>query len=347
MDENLSHDKPKGSSDASDGAASKKLTNSVKTILKIVFAVALIVWMVRNGALNFAAFAKLSSPALIAFIFFSAFAQVFINNYRWLVLLRGQGFESSVARTFPLSLIGLFFNFAMPGGVGGDVVKGYYILQDHPEKKLAAALSIFVDRLTGFFMMIAMAFIAVFLNFSEVSHSKELTSIAVAVTALFFGFLVFFSLSLSRFLQAPWAQNLFDRLPGGAKLRRIYETLHSYRKAPRELAFAMILSALSQASVIAYVAVVGFALGEKSIPISVYCFLVPLGIVVQALPISPAGIGVGQAAFYYLFNSYLHRESDLGPTAMTMLQLTNFGWGLVGAYFYLHRSRPRALAVDG
>lgn len=342
MAENLSHDKPKSSS----SGAKNSVKNVVKTALKIVFAVGLIVWMVKEGALNFGAFAKLSSPVMIAFVFVSSLAQVFINNYRWLVLMRGQGFESSVKRTFPLSLIGLFFNFAMPGGVGGDVVKGYYLVQDHPEKKLAAAMSIFVDRLIGFFIMIAMAFVAIFLNFSEVTHSKELTSIAVAVAALFLGFLVFFALSLSKLLQGAWAQGLFDKIPGGSKLRRIYETLHSYRRAPRELALAMFLSSLSQASVIAYVMVVGNALGESSIPVSVYCFLVPLGIVVQALPISPAGIGVGQAAFYYLFNSYLHKESDLGPTAMTMLQLTNFAWGLVGAYFYLHRSRPRALAVD-
>lgn len=338
MADNVSHDKPKGS-----GNAAKTF---VKTALKIVFAIGLIVWMVREGALNFGAFAKLSSPLLIALAIGSSFFQVFVNNYRWLLLLRGQGFESTVGRTLPLSFIGMFFNFAMPGGVGGDVVKGYYVLQDHPEQKLAAAMSIFVDRLVGFFVMIAMAFLAVFFNFDAVTHSKELTSIAIAVSALFGAFLVFFGLSLSRVLQASWADRAFAKIPAGGKLKRIYEVLHAYRRAPRELALAILLSFVSQSSVIGFVAVVGHALGETSIPLMVYCFLVPLGIVVQALPISPAGIGVGQAAFYYLFNSYLGRESDLGPTAMTVIQLVSFGWGLVGAYFYLHRSRPRPLAVD-
>ncbi|MES2965590.1 MAG: lysylphosphatidylglycerol synthase transmembrane domain-containing protein [Bdellovibrionota bacterium] len=334
MGDNVTHEKSKGA-----------FKNVAKTALKIVFAVGLIVWMVKQGALNFGAFAKLSSPALIAFCALSTFAQIFINNYRWLLLLRGQGFKTSVGSTLPLSLIGLFFNFAMPGGVGGDVVKGYYIVQDHPEKKLAAAMSIFMDRLTGFFVMVAMAFLAVFTNFSDVSHSKQLTSIAIGVSILFVCFVTFYGLSLSRVLQAPWAQKVFTKIPAGAKFRRIYDILHSYRQAPRELALAMFLSFASQAMVIAVVAVIGHALGE-SIPISVYCFLVPLGLVVQALPISPAGIGVGQAAFYFLFNSYLHRASDLGPTAMTVMQLLNFGLGIIGAYFYLHRSRPRPLAVE-
>ncbi|MEK7357973.1 MAG: lysylphosphatidylglycerol synthase transmembrane domain-containing protein [Bdellovibrionota bacterium] len=318
----------------------------MRTVLKILFAVALIFWMVNEGALNFGAFRKLSSPLLISVSILSGFAQLFINNYRWLLLLRAQGFESSIRRTMPLTFIGMFFNFAMPGGVGGDVIKGYYVLQDHPEKKLAAAMSIFMDRLSGFFVMIAMAFFAVFFNFSAVTHSKELTSIAIAVTCLFFAFLVFFAVSLSRVLQASWAQRMFDAVPGGGRLRKVYDILHSYRRAPREFALAMFLSFVSQSVVVLFIAIVGHALGETSIPLSVYAFLVPLGFVVQALPISPAGIGVGQAAFYFLFNSYLHRESDLGPTAMTVIQLVNFGWGLVGAYFYLHRSRPRALAAD-
>jgi glycosyltransferase 2 family protein len=339
--ENVAHETPKGAvKNRSEG-----VKTVAKTILKILFAVALIVWMVREGALNFDAFRKLSSPWLIAASVASGFLQIFLNNYRWLLLMRGQGFDISIRRTLPLSLIGLFFNFVMPGGVGGDVVKGYYVLQDHPEKKLAAAMSIFMDRLTGFFIMISMAFLAVFFNFSEVTHSSELTSIAVAVAVLFAAFLLFFALSLSKVLQGAWAQRLFDRLPLGGKLKRIYDALHSYRRAPREFFFAMLISFVSQGIVIVFVAIVGNALGETSIPLSVYAFLVPLGVVVQALPISPAGIGVGQAAFYFLFNAYLRRESDLGPTAMTMIQIVNFGWGLVGAYFYLHRSRPRALAA--
>jgi hypothetical protein len=65
-----------------------------------------------------------------------------------------------------------------------------------------------------------------------------------------------------------------------------------------------------------------------------------IGIIVQALPISPAGIGVGQAAFFFLFNLSLGKESQLGPTAITMIQIMQFMWGLVGAYFYLQRKKP-------
>ncbi|NJL25268.1 MAG: hypothetical protein HC902_08875, partial [Calothrix sp. SM1_5_4] len=43
---------------------------------------------------------------------------------------------------FSLYLIGIFFNFALPGSVGGDVVRGYYLVADHPERRMDSILSI-------------------------------------------------------------------------------------------------------------------------------------------------------------------------------------------------------------
>ncbi len=68
-----------------------------------------------------------------------------------------------------------------------------------------------------------------------------------------------------------------------------------------------------------------------------YFFVVPIGQMLTAIPISPAGVGVGQAAFYFLFNIYLGHQSQLGPTVMTVGQVMMFGFGIIGAYFYLRR----------
>jgi uncharacterized membrane protein YbhN (UPF0104 family) len=332
----------------------KKLKQAATTIAKIGFAVGLIFWMINRGAFNISDFSRLISPAFLAFAVLSVFLQIYINNYRWLLLLRGQGIESSILHTLPLSFIGLFFNYAMPGGVGGDVVKGYYLLQDLSgqssgtsnasdpaqlrRKKFAGALSIFMDRMMGFFVMIAMAFLALFFNWKTVIESRQLLGLAIAVAGLFLGFMVFFFLSLSRILQKPWVDHLlFRTLPGGNKLRVIYDTLHSYRAMPMILIRSIGLSAVSVGLIVLFVYVIAKIMGFEEIPFSVFCFLVPVGVVVLALPISPAGIGVGQAAFFFLFNLYLGKESQLGPTAITVMQVVQLGWGLVGALFYLQR----------
>src|SRR4051812_34437121 len=46
---------------------------------------------------------------------------------RWQWLLRVQGIELPLLRTFEFSLIGNFFNIALPGAVSGDLVKAFYI----------------------------------------------------------------------------------------------------------------------------------------------------------------------------------------------------------------------------
>lgn len=318
----------------------KSIQSIAATALKILLAVGLIVWMVKRGALDFGAMARLATPGLILFCLACVFCQIFVNNYRWLCLLRGQGFDTNIRRTLPLSLIGMFFNFAMPGGVGGDVVKGYYLLQDNPSRRFAAAVSIFMDRMIGFFIMIATAFLALFLNWDVVAHTPQLQSIAYGVSVLFMGFLVFFAISFSRRLgQHPFMNALFNKMPLGNRFRSLYETLHSYRAQPKALFLAMLMSGFNQILLVAFTVAIGEAMGID-IPLAAYFFLVPIGTVAQALPISPAGIGVGQAAFFFLFNLYLHTESQLGPTSVTAMQLSSFAWGLLGAFFYLRRKKP-------
>src|SRR4051812_47291945 len=50
-----------------------------------------------------------------------------LGALRWQILLRLQGVVLSWSRVFALVMIGLFFNFLIPGGTGGDVVKIFYL----------------------------------------------------------------------------------------------------------------------------------------------------------------------------------------------------------------------------
>ena len=57
-----------------------------------------------------------------------------VAGWRWRMLLRVQGIDLGWFRIFSLLLIGVFFNFFIPGGTGGDVVKIYYLLKETPGK---------------------------------------------------------------------------------------------------------------------------------------------------------------------------------------------------------------------
>ncbi len=67
-----------------------------------------------------------------------------------------RGFTSKYAAAIRLFFLGLFYNNLMPGSVGGDLVKAWYVTK-HTDKRLEGVLSVFMDRVIGLFGMVLMA----------------------------------------------------------------------------------------------------------------------------------------------------------------------------------------------
>ncbi len=320
---------------------SNSLRSAIKVSLKILVAVGLIVWIIQRGGLDLAALKIVLEPKAFLVLGSLAFAQILVNNARWLFLLRGQGFDTTTRRTLPLTLMGLFFNYAMPGSVGGDIIKGYYLAQDHPEQKLAAGVSVFMDRLIGFFVMVFSGSLAILMFRERLDHDARLVAIGTGTLLVTFVFILILAFSLSRRLQAPlrWMAKWLERLPGHRILEDIYRAMHSYRYRTRELMFAILFSVANQLFLIAFFYVAAGLLGEGHIPVSIFWFCIPIGLVAQAVPVSPAGVGVGQAVFYFLFEAALGQPTQVGTVGITLIQMFQFLFGIVGAFFYLQRGR--------
>lgn len=79
---------------------------------------------------------------------------------RWQIFLRAQAFELPFATVFFLTWAGQFFNSLLPGSTGGDVVKIYHLCRLAPNRKAAAASTVFVDRLTALIALLLLAGIA-------------------------------------------------------------------------------------------------------------------------------------------------------------------------------------------
>jgi len=71
-----------------------------------------------------------------------------LTAWRWRLLLKAVDLVLSMARATRLTFIGAFFNTAIPGATGGDVVKAYYAAKA-TGRGTRAVLSVFVDRMTG------------------------------------------------------------------------------------------------------------------------------------------------------------------------------------------------------
>ena len=91
-----------------------------------------------------------------------------IVGFRWWLLLRTQSIFIDLTAAVRLNFLGWFYNNFMPGSLGGDFLRAWYVTK-HTDKKFEAALSVFVDRIIGLFstLIIASFFYILFLRNQE------------------------------------------------------------------------------------------------------------------------------------------------------------------------------------
>jgi len=86
-------------------------------------------------------------------------------GFRWWLLLRTQSIFIDFWAAVRLNFLGLFYNNFMPGSVGGDFLRAWYVTK-HTDKRFEAVLSVFVDRIIGLLstLIIAVFFYVLFLR---------------------------------------------------------------------------------------------------------------------------------------------------------------------------------------
>jgi uncharacterized protein (TIRG00374 family) len=270
----------------------------------------------------------------------------FLASERWRVLVKSQGIPAKVWSSFKLTLIGQFFNFAMPGGVGGDVIKAYYFTREFPGTKVVAATSVLMDRVLGLYAMIFLALAVMIYDFGHVSQVPTLMTLFYFIIALFVVFTVALSLIFSsKVYKTQILKRVINKLPLAEKFMKIYESLHLYGNSIPRIAQVIGISLIAQSTAILFLYMVGVVSGYTDIPAKTYFLVAPLGFMATAIPISPAGVGVGQAAFYFLFNIYTGHSSEVGPTTITAFQVCSFVVSLSGAFFYMRYKRPNDMSA--
>lgn len=298
--------------------------------LKFTVAFGLIGWMVAQGHLDIHDFDLLLDPKWAIILWLVAGLNILAVNWRWSVLLAVKKFPSSIKTTFPLTLIGMFFNYAVPGAVGGDMVKAFYLAKDHPQRKMQSFSTILLDRLIGLYAMSWLAVFSLFLDVELILSNNKLKLLGLGIILATLVQTILFAISFSGLLRAK-----LQFLQKIKVIHKLYEVVHSYREHREALIKTFALSLLSQLVSIFFLWLVGVALHETSIPLSTFLFAAPIGFVISSLPISPAGIGVGQVAFLILFQLHSGQQTQLGQISISILQLEMFVWGLIGAFFYV------------
>ncbi|MFI5294075.1 MAG: lysylphosphatidylglycerol synthase transmembrane domain-containing protein [Thermodesulfovibrionales bacterium] len=224
---------------------------------------------------------------------------------RWKLLLPD---KFRFRRLFSLYMIGSFFSSFLPGVIGGDVVKAYYLNKD--AKKLSLTLaSVFMDRYLGYvsLMIIGMAAYPFALPFFGGSGYKW-TMPAIFI-AFVIGSVLFFGLKLGRRFKT---------------VSEFYEYFVLLKAKKDVIAKAVAISLGIQTMGFIAVAVLASAMGEK-IPVLLLFVVLPIIITITSLPISISGLGVREGSFVVLLGLI-----GIPPAVATSLSLAWFFSTFVG-----------------
>jgi len=251
------------------------------------------------------ALSSMSLTAFISAIFLYIFAQL-ISTLRWKLLLpEGIGMK----KLFSLYMIGSFFNTFLPGIIGGDAVKGFYLYRVTGKGSLALA-SIFMDRYIGFVVLIAICTVAFPFGYTYLQGSRIEWILPFTIVSFIVGSFLFFGLRLGQRIKF---------------FAEFYNYFYLYRNQKGVIGKALILSVFIQFSGLLAVYILALGIGQH-IPFLAILVYMPLIILVSTIPISISGLGVREGAFV-LFLGLI----GVRPEAATAISLSWFITASVGS----------------
>ena len=308
----------------------RRALSKLSPVLKVLFGVSIFTWMAASGKLNFAQVAKgLAHWPLMLVILGVSYSQIAIMVWRWTMLLRAQDIPLSFRRAWGLTMIGVLFNVVIPGAVGGDLIKGYYITRATGGRKTHAATSIAMDRVVGLLGLLFLSAAVVLANATEMLRDPAMRTLGALAVAGFVGGLA----ALCAALFAGERLSRWTFLP--RTVRDVFAALHEYRRNPAVVLNTLALSAFNQALTCCSYYLAMRSTGVTGLRMSQFFLIVPLGLVTTAVPISPAGIGVGQAAFFALFKIVAPSYASAGTDAYTVFQAVYITVCISGLFWYL------------
>lgn len=315
-----------------------------KSFLKLFFACGILAWLIRSGKLDFTEltfFIKHPATFVIPSIGWFVFILI-LGAYRWRTLLLGIGLQTMFYRVVQLHWIGLFFNTTMPGAVGGDLIKGVYVIQDHRNFRTKAALTILLDRVIGLMGLFTIGGVMAVFNLRDLLENSVLCSLTIFVLAVCGGIIVFFFLVFFPVREHvdPVRKILTIRFPGSEAIRKVYEALLIYQERPWVLVKAWAASVVLQGYVLAVIIFFTFMINGSLPSMSKLIPLLSIALLLTALPLAPAGIGVGHVAFGQMFKI---AGAENGANVFNAYMLLNLFLNLTGsiAYIFFKGSTPR------
>jgi hypothetical protein len=270
-------------------------------VLKLLISITLLLYLFYfSGVVNTQEVIKtLRQTQLPIFfiVFFICICAVFISAKRWSLFLPE---DIRYTRLVSLFFIGSFFNTFLPGLVGGEVIKTFYLYRDTRKGGVSIA-SVLMDKYMGLSAIVGISLIA-FLGGYNYFKGTEIIWIIPIIMCVF----LMTSLLLWK---VNWGKISF--------LNSFYAPFMNYKTNKKIIYNGLSLSVLIQLIGITEVYLLSIAIGLK-VPIIYFFIFVPIINALSAIPISIAGLGVRETGFAALFNMVFAKVGVTSDQAVSL-----------------------------
>jgi uncharacterized protein (TIRG00374 family) len=270
----------------------------VLIIVKLAIASSIIYFLIASGLIEFgsllATLARHVPLALACMVLLMA--GLLIGAFRWWLILRAAEIRVKYGKVASLTLIGSFFSNWLPGAAGGDAARALYLFRSLESRRTTALLTIVIDRIFALAGLVGAATILMFSVWHQGDRQPVLTfylwlclaAIAVCTVGGLFVFLV------ARCVQVVvWPSWMSKVRPIAHQLREAVVLVMGHWRA---MTLCAVLSVTASCMVAFGIAAISSAFPFGPTP-AVAALGGVVGNVSSAIPLSPGGLGIGEAVF--------------------------------------------------
>lgn len=262
--------------------------------LRLAIGVAILIYLARAGIIDWRALSRLFTQwpitaAAIALLLLD----VALMSERLCRLLRPLGLRLTWYNSMQLTLVGFFFSAFLPGAAGGDVARIFYAAKENGGRRTEIITVLILDRAVGLFALLILPFLFVPL-FPDLVRTVP----AVRILLITSGMLA--AGMLGAFAAVVLRPSFIGRVLRGRIVGQILGTLGAYRRNWETIVAAVAISLVAHLCLTAVTTFGVLALNPDSWVMKM-CLVIPMGHVANSLPVTPGGLGVGEAAFNALF----------------------------------------------
>lgn len=311
----------------------KALAKNFTLSLRYVLALAMLYYLAKSEFINFSSLARLTDAwALSLFAVFLFIVGTCVQALRLQILINTRGMALSLFASIKLTFIGIFFNTYLPGGNGGDIVKIYYASKGNPGNRTEVITILLLDRFVGMFALLSLPLLIAPFFIELIASKKTLQWLLAASfgisTSIIIATIVGIKMELEGHPLIIWIE---EKGSIGTLIARVLHTVHGYRNHLKQVIVALLVSYCFQLIMLLVSLVIAGIIIPNGISAEMF-MLIPMAFPANTIPITPGGLGIGEAAMESLFalcNLEGGAEVSLG------WRLAMIASGVIGLLFFL------------